>query len=133
MGVRPWERFEMPSGDHVQGRSGGMPDLGHPGQGWLVWPARQGVISARGVPQGPLSQRARGLTSICLPQAQPPGRPPPSGNRIMAAFAEGVTASYSFEGQPASAQCAVPGDGFRSVLGATGCEAAMVAEKRAEQ
>lgn len=51
----------------------------------------------------------------------------------MAAFAEGVTASYSLEGQPATTQGAVPGDGLRCVLGATGCEAAMVAEKGAEQ
>lgn len=51
----------------------------------------------------------------------------------MAAFAEGVTASNSLQRQPGSAQGAVAGDGFRGVLGAAGCEAAVVAKKGAKQ
>ena len=43
---------EALSGAQVQGKSDRMSDLGHPGQGGPVWPARKDFRPAKEVPQG---------------------------------------------------------------------------------
>lgn len=50
----------------------------------------------------------------------------------MPALTEWLAAKYPFESQPAAFQCTVLSDGLRCVLGATGRETAMLAQKRAQ-
>ena len=56
-----------------------------------------------------------------------------SGDRVFAAFAKWIATQNSLDSQPASLQRTIAPDGLARVPGATGREAAMLAEDRAHR